>query len=49
MSGQPIRELNSGLTLFKDELMADEMAVKRIEIGLITFGPVKDRNRFSGA
>ncbi|MCP5361452.1 MAG: VWA domain-containing protein [Hyphomicrobiales bacterium] len=41
MSGRPIEELNAGLIAFKDELMADTMATKRVEIGLVTFGPVQ--------
>lgn len=40
MKGKPIEELNKGLICFKDELMADEMAVKRVEIAVINFGPV---------
>ena len=40
MSGNPIKQLNDGLTIFKDELMADAMAIKRVEVGIITFGPV---------
>lgn len=38
---RPINELNAGLVAFRDQLMADELAVKRVEISLITFGPVK--------
>ena len=38
---RPIDELNAGLLAFRDELMADELAVKRVEISLVTFGPVR--------
>jgi uncharacterized protein YegL len=41
MGGRPIEELNAGLTTFKDELVADAMAVKRVEIGIVSFGPVQ--------
>ena len=49
MQGAPVKELNSGLVTFKDELMADSMALKRVEVGLITFGPVKIENEFQTA
>ncbi len=38
---RPIDELNAGLKAFRDELMMDELAVKRVELSLVTFGPVK--------
>jgi uncharacterized protein YegL len=38
---KPIDELNAGLVAFQRELLADELAVKRIEIAVVTFGPVK--------
>jgi uncharacterized protein YegL len=38
---KPIDELNAALLAFRLELMADELAVKRVELSLITFGPVK--------
>jgi uncharacterized protein YegL len=40
MNGRPIAELNSGLITFKDELATDALAMKRVEIGIVTFGPV---------
>jgi uncharacterized protein YegL len=40
MSGDPIRELNEGLQSFRSELLTDSLAVKRVEVGLVTFGPV---------
>jgi len=40
MAGQPIDELNAGLVQFKDELVADSLAAKRVEIGIVSFGPV---------
>ena len=38
MQGQPIHELNDGLTVYKDELSADSLAAKRVEVALVTFG-----------
>src|SRR5579859_5541520 len=40
MQGNPIQELNMGLLTFKDELLADSMAVKRVDIAVVGFGPV---------
>jgi uncharacterized protein YegL len=40
MQGAPIRALNDGLVAFKDELAADTLAMKRVEIAIVTFGPV---------
>lgn len=40
MAGQPLAELNAGLTHFKDELAADSLAAKRVEVAIISFGPV---------
>ncbi|AEG15148.1 von Willebrand factor type A [Desulfofundulus kuznetsovii DSM 6115] len=41
MAGRPIEELNNGIITFKDELMADEKAVKTVEVAIISFGPVR--------
>jgi uncharacterized protein YegL len=49
MQGQPITELNTGLTTFKDELAADALAMKRVEVGIVTFGPVQIALPFQGA
>lgn len=49
MGGQPIAELNTGLGTFKDELAADALAMKRVEVGIVTFGPVRTELPFTGA
>lgn len=49
MSGAPIADLNAGLVTFKDELAADSLAMKRVEVAVITFGPVNIENTFHTA
>jgi uncharacterized protein YegL len=40
MNGRPIEELNLGLRVFKEELTSDDMAMQRVEVAVMTFGPV---------
>ena len=43
---KPIDEVNAGLIAFRDELIRDEMAVKRVELSLVAFGPVRKLTDF---
>lgn len=49
MQGAPIAALNAGLQSFKEELMTDSLALKRIEVALMSFGPVTLVNDFHTA
>src|SRR5947209_10964932 len=37
MRGEPINTLNRGIEQFKSELMQDSLAVKRVELAVVTF------------
>ena len=38
MKGAPIAELNAGLQIYRDELAADPLAAKRVEVAVVSFG-----------
>jgi uncharacterized protein YegL len=49
MEGDKIRQLNKGLIQLQNELQQDGLASKRVEIGIVTFGPVKNVMDFTSA
>jgi uncharacterized protein YegL len=41
MAGAPIAALNDGLSTFKQAVMEDEQAALRVDVAIVTFGPVQ--------
>ena len=49
MQGEPIDELNRGIQGFREELFGDSLSMKRVEIAVVTFGPVNVVQNFTTA
>ena len=46
MRGSSLDALNAGLVAFKDSLASDHLAMKRVELAIVSFGPVRTVQEF---
>jgi uncharacterized protein YegL len=49
MAGAPIDQLNEGLRTFDSEIRSQSLAAQRVEIAIVSFGPVKTELDFCSA
>jgi uncharacterized protein YegL len=49
MGGAPIDELNAGLRTFAEQLKLDSLALKRVDVAVVSFGPVRVDCEFTSA